>query len=344
MLGITFLGEGRLKVGDHPEPDYGPSDIKIAIQMSGICGTDLHSFGHPGREALNPPADTIPGHEVCGTITAVGDAVTSFTVGDRVVANHIIGCGFCEPCRLGAPHFCPDRKRIGREVTGSMGQFVVAPERNVFHLDDDLTFVDGAMMACNLGTAYSALRRVGASAAHAIGVFGAGPVGMCVLAVAGALGASVVVVEPNAQRRELAAKVGDCTVIDPQEHDPVGIMHELTDGRGVDVAIDVTGVEVAQNQALDATRALGTAVLLGVGGHTRIEPFRQLIAKDLTVVGSYTYKLGEFADMTRFVRRHDLALKELVAGVYSPRQAEAAFAEAVSGSTGKILFDWEGIN
>ena len=339
MFGIRFLGEGRLETStDHPEPAYGPSDVKIALRMSGICGTDLHSFGHPGRPSLNPPADTIPGHEVCGTVAAVGDAVTGFAVGDRVVANHIIGCGLCEYCRLGAPHFCPARQRIGREVTGSMGQFVVAPERNVFRLDDELSFVDGALMACNFGTAYAALRRAGASGAHTVAVFGLGPVGLCVVLAARALGAGVIGVEPNAHRRELARRTGGVVVVDPSTEDPVEA------ARGVDIAVDVTGVPVAQNQALDATRALGTTVLLGVGGETRIDPFRQLIAKDLTVIGSYTYKLGEFADMSRFLRRHRLSLRQIVTSTYPPQQAEAAFQEAVSGSSGKILFDWSGVD
>jgi threonine dehydrogenase-like Zn-dependent dehydrogenase len=118
----------------------------------------------------------------------------------------------------------------------------------------------------------------------------------------------------------------------------------VTGRRGVDVAVDVTGTGAAQNAAIDSTRPMGTMVFIGVGGETTISPFRQLIAKDLNVFGSYTYKLGEFEDMTRFLLRHRLDFSRIVGATYTPQEAEQAFRDAVSTAKGKILFDWSGVS
>ncbi len=342
MLGIKFTGAGSLEVGDYAEHEPGPGDVKIATGVSGICGTDLHTFGRPGQQAPRTPPAVIPGHEICGTVVAVGDGAGDFRVGDRVVANHIVGCGVCGYCRQGAPHFCPTRQRAGRDFNGSMGQSVVIPARNVFHLHDDLTFVDGVFMACNFGTAFSALRRAGVSGADTVAVFGLGPVGLCVALTATALGARVIGVELNEQRRALAAQVVGCEVVDPVAAPPAEAVLVLTGGRGADVAVDVTGAGAAQNAAIDATRPMGTMIFIGVGGDTTISPFRQLISKDLTVYGSYTYKLGEFDDMTRFLLRHRLDFTQVVGATYEPQQAVQAFDDALSTAKGKILFEWRG--
>ena len=343
MLGIKFTGGGGLEVGDYPDSgEPGPGEVKIATGVSGICGTDLHTFGRPGQPAPKPPA-VIPGHEICGTVVAVGAAADAFRVGDRVVANHIVGCGVCGYCRQGAPHFCPTRVRGGRDFNGSMGQSVVIAARNVFPLHEDLTFLDGVFMACNFGTAFSALRRANVSGADTVAVFGLGPVGLCVALTAGALGARVIGVELNERRRQLAGRVAGCEVVDPAASPPAEAVLALTGGRGADVAVDVTGAGAAQNAAIDATRPMGTMVFIGVGGNTTISPFRQLIAKDLTVYGSYTYKLGEFDDMTRFLLRHRLDFARIVGATYAPQQAEQAFRDAVSTDKGKILFDWSSV-
>lgn len=344
MIGILFKGEGELEVTEVPAPTLGIGEVKIATGMSGICGTDLHSFGRKGEKALYPPANVPPGHEIAGTVVEVGEGVASLAVGDRVVGNHIVGCGHCEMCHAGTPHFCPTRQRIGRERSGTLGQYVVVPERNVFHLRNDLSFAAGVLLACNFGTAYSALRRASASGDNTVAVFGLGPVGLCLVIAARGLGASVIAVEPNERRRVLAQELAECSVLDPAATDVATAVQEETEGRGVDVAIDATGVEAAQNQALDVTRPLGTMVFIGVGGDTTISPFRQLIGKDLTVLGSYTYKLHEFAAMLAFVRRTGISLDQLVTASFHPREAAQAFALTISGAPGKIVFDWSEIN
>ena len=341
MLGITFTGGGGLVVGDFAEDEPGVGEVKIETAVSGICGTDLHTFGRPGQPATKPPG-VIAGHEICGTVTDVGEGAP-FRLGERVVANHIVGCGVCGYCRQGAPHFCATRRRAGRDFNGSMGQRVVIAARNVFRLHDDLTWVDGVFMACNFGTAFSAVRRAGVSGEDSVAVFGLGPVGLCVAVTAKAMGARVIGVELSAERRALAERVVRCEVVDPAAGSAAEAVLALTGGVGVDVALDATGVGAAQNAAIDATRPMGTMVFIGVGGETTISPFRQLIAKDLNVFGSYTYKLGETDDMTRFLLRHRLNFGAIVGRTCGPREAESAFADALSASMGKVLFDWAGV-
>ena len=345
MKGAMFLGNQEVVVREFPDPQPGPGEAVVRVKMSGVCGNDLHFYrlkeGQAGSGGYVTLPEVIPGHECCGVVEVVGGGVTLFRPGDRVVAHHFLGCGICRFCQRGAPHPCSERQVMGRQFNGSYGQFVVVPERNLQPIPDDLGFMEGALMSCNFGTAFSALKKAKVSGDDTVAVFGLGPVGLCVVMVAAARGAQVIGVDLVPERLGLAQKLGAAEVINGSETDAVEEVKALTGGFGADVTLDVTGINAAQNQALDATGPTGTMVFLGVGDETTIQPMTQLILKDLTVLGSLTYKLGEFGDIAEFITRHRSNFEQLVAGVFTIDQVSDAMHLANTRTAGKVLFRWE---
>src|SRR3954447_1174695 len=212
------------------------------MRASGICGSDVRAIyrEHLGR---GPEAyrGVIAGHEPCGDVVAVGAGCERFREGDRVVLYHIAGCGLCHDCRLGYMIGCtsPTRAAYGWQRDGGHADYLLAEERTCVALPDELSHVDGACIACGFGTAYEALCRAQVSGADAVLVTGLGPVGLAVGTLAAALGAGPVIgVDPAAERRELAERLGAVDASLPADAALDERVGELTGGGGWDVAVD----------------------------------------------------------------------------------------------------------
>src|SRR4051812_3584934 len=182
------------------------------MKASTICGSDIRAIY---REHLGSGAEAyrnvIAGHESCGVIVEVGSGCRRFAVGDCVILYHIAGCGVCPDCRTGYMISCmsPLRAAYGWQRDGGHADYLLAEESTCIALPDELSFVDGACVACGFGTAYEALRRAGVSGRDAVLVTGLGPVGLATGLLAHALGASRVIgVDVAGERRDLALRVG----------------------------------------------------------------------------------------------------------------------------------------
>ena len=212
MRAVVLDGRGSIELRDIPEPTPGPTDIVIAPEAVGICGTDLHLAVGDYPSGSFP---VVPGHEFAGTIRAVGDDVTDFSVGDRVSVDPNPSCGTCEQCLAGATNLCLVIKPIGIAVNGACAELVSVPQDVVYRLPDDLDAATGALIepfACVLHAA----SRVGPFTNRRVLVYGAGSIGLLVVAYARAKGAaSVEVVEPSPVRRSAAEEFGADVVSAP---------------------------------------------------------------------------------------------------------------------------------
>ena len=182
----------------------------LEVRASTICGSDLRAIyrEHLG-EGPEAYQDVIGGHEPCGVVVAVGDGCVDTLVGDRRVVYHISGCGVCEQCRLGYAIGClsPRRAAYGWQRDGGHAEYLLAEEKDLLHLPDSLSYLDGACVACGFGTAYEPLRRLNVSGADTVLVVGLGPVGLAVGMLAKALGSPLVVgTDPSQSRRDQAAE------------------------------------------------------------------------------------------------------------------------------------------
>ena len=348
MKGIVFLGDRKLELMDFPDPTPGPRDVVLEIKASGICGTDLG----PYRRELKPGSrvssgvsridgPVIAGHEPCGIVAAVGSAVSGHEVkiGQRVMDHHYDGCGTCRHCKSGWSQMCLDGAVVyGSGGHGAHARYMTVPAHTLVPLPDDLSFEAGAAISCGTGTAYGALKRLALEGDETIVIFGQGPVGLSGTQLAAAMGARVIAVDISSDRRQMALEKGADIAIDPLADDLVQTIKDLTHGEGADKALDATSSADARRNAVRSTRAWGTACLVGIGGEVTLEVLPDLIHRQITLVGHWTFsKVGQ-ADCARFVSDRKIDVDSLFTHKWGLEQAEEAYELFDQQKTGKGVF------
>jgi len=316
----------------------------VRMKASSLCGSDLRAIYRPHDQGTGPEAyqGVIAGHEPCGIIERVGPGVRRFTAGDRVVIYHIAGCGVCADCRAGWMISCPrpERAAYGWQRDGGHAPYVLADERTLVALPDELSYLDGAMVACGLGTAYAACLRAGVSGHDRVLITGLGPVGIGAAMLCRALGAEVVGVEAVPERVALAARL-DLGEVLPPDDDVLPALMQRTTGRGFEVAIDCSGNAEARHTCLEAARAWGRVVYVGEGGTVSFAPSPLLIHKQLSLYGSWVCSLPQMEDLVERLVRWDLHPDAMVTHRFSLDQARDAYETFDSGHTGKVAIVWE---
>ncbi len=344
MTGAVLPGNSTVELRPFPIPEPGAGQVRIAMKASSICGSDIRAIyrAHLGSGPEGYQPGTVAGHEPCGQIEAVGPDVTRFQVGDRVVVYHIGGCGLCANCRAGWMISChsPMRAAYGWQRNGGHAPFLLADERVLVALPDALTFVDGAMVACGLGTAYAACLRAGVSGRDRVLITGLGPVGLGAALLCRALGAQVVGVESNPARVEFAASLGFTHVVAPGESALAELM-TLGEGHGFEVGIDCSGAGAARHLLLEAAREWGRVVFVGEGGTVTFEPSPLLIHKQLTLHGSWVCSIGQMEELVEQLAKWGLHPEVLVTHRFALEQADEAYELFASGQSGKVAFVWE---
>jgi alcohol dehydrogenase len=268
MRAVTFQAPGEVLVAEVPEPEIlHPADAIVKIEASGVCGSDLHIYH--GRVQIEP-GFTI-GHEYVGTVLAVGEEVREVNVGDRVLGCFQTACGHCFFCRRGWFHKCDSSRTFGHGATlgslpGTQAEQALVPNADLVlrrvpeGMSDDVALFAGDVM----GTGYHSVVDSGLRPGDAAAVLGLGPVGLCAVQAARAVGAArVIAVDSVADRLRMAESFGALSV-HLSEGDPRAVVREVTDGRGVDVCIDAVGDPRALELALRLTRKCGTVQTIGV--------------------------------------------------------------------------------
>ena len=344
MSGVVLPGDRRLEIREFEVPTPGPREVLIEIKASSLCGSDLRAIYRPHDQGSGPEAykGVIAGHEPCGQIAAVGAEVTRFKVGDRVIAYHIAGCGVCEACRSGWMIGChsPAREAYGWQRDGGHAPFMVAQERTLVPLPDELTYLDGAMVACGFGTVYAACLRAKISGRDEVLITGLGPVGLGAALLARALGARVTGVEGNPDRVGLANELGFAHVIAPGDGALAQLM-EHTQGRGYEVAIDCSGAPPARHLCLEAARDWGNVVFVGEGATVSFEPSPLLLHKQLTLHGSWVCSIGQMEELVEKLVAWQLHPECIVTHKFTLDQAREAYEIFDSGQSGKVAIVWE---
>jgi L-iditol 2-dehydrogenase len=256
---------GDLRVEDLPVPEAGPGDLVIRVRTCSTCGTDAKIFRF-GHHHISLPR--VLGHEVAGEITEVGSGVGGWSVGDRVQIIAAIPCGVCHYCRKGQHTVCEDLESIGYQYDGGFAEFMRVPAKvlsvdGVNRIPEHVPFEEASLtepLACVLNG--QELAQVGEG--DVVVILGAGPIGCLHVRLARARGAkTVVLIDVNQGRLDLAARAEPDAAIDSTKDDPIDAVRKLTEGRGADVVITATGVGQAQEQALEMTASRGRISLFG---------------------------------------------------------------------------------
>jgi len=343
MPGVVLPGERRLEIRDFPIPEPGPGQVLVRTQASTICGSDLRAIYRPATQGTGPEAyrGVIAGHEPAGVIEAVGPGVQRFEAGDRVAIYHIAGCGLCHECRGGWMISCssPLRAAYGWQRDGGHAPYLIAEERTLVALPDVLSYLDGALVACGLGTAWAACLRAGISGADRVLVTGLGPVGIGAAMLAQALGAQVTGFDVSAERMALAQSLG--IRVAPPETDPAAALRQASDGVGFEVALECSGSPDARRLCLEVARPWGRVVFVGEGGSVSFDVSPLVIHPQLTVSGSWVCSIGQMEQLVELLVRWDLKPDRMVTHRFEISDAAEAYQLADAGAAGKIalVFD-----
>ena len=338
MRGVIFEGNRKASIREFPDPKAGPGEAVIQIKASGLCGTDLH------RYRGDDPVTMITGHEPCGVIAELGTgSPETLKVGDRVMCHHYSGCGICEICSMGYEQLCPTGHVTygGGTGHGANADYILVPSRTLVHLHDSLSFEEGAAISCGTGTAWNGLQKMNISGRDTVVVFGQGPVGLSGTLSAKSMGARVIGVDVVSERLELSKELGADHVVNASNDDPVAAILELTGGLGASASLETSGNPTARQEVLQCLAPFGRCCYVGVGGPAEIDFNRDVIFKVITIFGSWTFSKAELIEISRFFVETRAPLSKLITHRYSLDQAEEAFQEFDSSTTGKCVFVME---
>ena len=287
-------------------PAIGLRDVLIRVKAAGICHSDAH------YRAGVSPVESLPltlGHEVAGVVERAGSDVRRFAPGDRVCVHYLVTCGECGFCENGTEQFCAAAQMIGKHREGGYAEFIVVPERSVFLLPDEIPFEQGAILMCSSATSLHALHKARLRPGETVAIFGVGGLGISALQLARHFGAAEVYgVDINARKLELAARFG-AVPVNAGEGDPVKQLRNLTDGRGVDVALELVGLPLTMRQAVQSLAILGRAALVGLTRETfEVAPYSELLNKEAEIIGVSDHLASEIPLLLDLVRTGRLDL------------------------------------
>src|SRR5438309_3621423 len=289
-------------------PEISPSEVLVRVAPCALCHSDAH---YPAGIS---PIDSLPvtlGHEVAGRVETVGRDVHHVSSGDRVYVHYLVSCGCCDFCRRGHEQFCSKGQMIGKHRDGGYAEFIKVPGRNVFVLPDEIPFEHGAIMMCSSATALHALNKARLKSDESVAIFGFGGLGFSALQLARAFGCGeVYVVDINPAKLASIATFGGIP-IDAIAADSVEQIGEATDGKGVDVSLELVGSAITMGQAIRCLGVCGRVALVGLTAESMsIRPYPEVINKEIEIIGVSDHLAAELALLMQLARNGKLCFPE----------------------------------
>lgn len=342
MMGAILPGNStvELKEFDIPKPGYG--QVLVQTKATTICGSDIRCIyrEHLGKGPEGYIPGMIAGHEPCGIIIQEGEGLKRFKKGDRVVIYHISGCGVCNDCRRGYYISCKSehRKAYGWQRDGGMAPYILCDEKDLIELPDELTFKDGAQVACGFGTVYEAIEKIGVSGNDAVLVTGLGPVGLATLMLCKAMGANKLIgVEMMDYRINLARELGLVDYVFKPGENTLNDILEVTNGMGVERSFDASASDLARHLAIQATRERGKIAFVGEGGTCTFNPSPDIIHGQKTIYGSWVTSLWKMEELVERLVRWKIHPDKLITHEFPLEKAKEAYALMADGQCGKVV-------
>jgi (R,R)-butanediol dehydrogenase/meso-butanediol dehydrogenase/diacetyl reductase len=307
MPAAVYVGEGEIEIREIDVPTIGPTDVLVEVSHCGICGTDLHLVLE--RYARR---GSVLGHEWAGTVAGVGDTVTGWEVGARVVSNPVAGCGACRACRHGRPAVCLRRARpdLLDFAHGAFTRYQSTSASRLIRLPETLS-TRAAALTEPTAIAIHTVNLSGVMPDDRVLVTGAGPVGLLTVAVLRARGVrDITVSEPVTLRRERALAVGARVAVPPTElgHAPMG----RPVAAPFAVAFECSGNAFAAESALDQLDYAGTLVFVGTGRDSPRINHNRVIVLELSLLGAYNYDADGFVGAVELLASGELPLDALI--------------------------------
>lgn len=310
MKGLVYHGNELLKWEDVPDVEPKSNEVKIRVKAAGICGSDVHGYqGITGRRI--PPM--IMGHEFSGVVCEVGSDVATLKPGDRVVPFPMDYCGECVTCQKGDVQFCPDKKQFGvLTVDGAFAEYISVPAKVCYKLTDSVSFSAGSTIE-PLAVAYRGVEHAGDIEGKNVLVVGSGTIGLMLVACAKVKNpARIFVTDLSDTRLNVAERMGADITINPSASEVKEAIMANTGGQGVDVSFEAVGVTPACVQSLENLRIGGQAIWLGQGKKTVEIGMLDIVTRELSISGSFTYGLDAFKSAVDMLNRGKIDVAPLI--------------------------------
>ena len=336
---VKHKAEPGLWLMDVPEPETGPGDVLIKVLRTGICGTDLHIRNWDGwaQQAVTTPR--VLGHEFVGEVAHIGADVQDIKVGDIVSGEGHLVCGKCRNCLAGRRHLCRSTVGLGVGVDGAFAEYVALPASNVWVHRTEVD-LDVAAIFDPFGNAvHTALSfpLVGED----VLITGAGPIGIMAAAVAKHAGArSVVITDVSEPRLELARQVGATLAVNVAQSSIAEAQHKLGLKEGFDIGLEMSGRPEAMRDMVDNMTHGGRIAMLGLPAQEFAVDWSKIVTSMITIKGIYGREMYETWYAMTVLIEAGLDLRPVITGSYGYQDFEAAFDEAATARSGKIILDW----
>lgn len=316
MKALVLEEYNKLVYKDMPTPRIEDNEALVEVKACGICGSDVHGMdGSSGRRHT----PLIMGHEASGVIAERGSAVTGFEEGHRVTFDSTIYCGTCFYCRQGLINLCDNRRVLGVSPPeyrqhGAFAQYVAVPEHILYRLPDNLSFVQAAMVE-PVSIAFHAVSLTPISLNDSAVVIGSGMVGIFVVQALRAAGCgTVIAVDLEQSKLDLALKLGADHGLLAGEVDVPEEVRKLTDGRGANIAVEVVGNTIAVNTAINSLRKGGALTIVGNLAPTVEFPLQEVVTRQISVAGSCSSS-GEYPACLDMIARGVVNVDALVSKI-----------------------------
>ena len=332
MRAAVFHGPNQpLAIEEVPTPTPGPGQILVKVAACGVCHTDLHYLDHGTPTAKKPPL--ILGHEAAGTVAALGPDVKAFAEGDRVLLPAVLTCGTCFFCRTGRENICQSMVMFGNNIDGAYAEFVLAPANDAFRLPEEIPLVEGSIIADAISTPFFAVtRRAGLRPGDSCLVMGCGGVGMNAVQIAAAIGCKVIAVDVLDRKLEFAKSFGAFAAINAKNTPSLAKdVRKLTNGLGVDVAIECIGNPATMESAFSTLRKGGRLVVIGYTDKTMNLPVQKIMYFEQEVIGSLGCRPVDYPPLIEMARLGKVRVREMVTHRFPLADINKAFDLLRSG-------------
>ena len=331
MKAVYVSEPGKLEVIEVEKPKIQKNtQVLVKITAAGICGSDLHIYHGTHAYATYP---RIIGHEGCGIVAEVGADVKNVAVGDSVIIEPIHGCGTCYACKNGRYNCCPDIVVAGVHADGVMEEYLVVESDKLYKYDpEELTSVEAAT-AEPYTVGAQANAQAGTQEGDLVLVHGAGPIGLIICDLAASRGAEVIVSEVNEDRLKMAKDFGAIYTINPKKEDVKEAVMRITEGKGVNVVFETSGVPALTSLSVELLSPHGRMVPLTFAPEPVPINFR-LINKNELVISGTRNQNSKFAEVVKELPERKDRLDKLVTHVFSVDEAEKAFETALDKTSG----------
>lgn len=335
MLTANYVGDRTIRIDTVESVPPGTGEVQIRVAYNGLCGTDLHILhGNMDARVATPLAF---GHEMSGTIAALGAGVEGWTVGDPVTVMPLDWDGTCPACLAGNQHICQNLNFIGIDSPGALQGLWNVPSEVLVALPSGLR-LDHAALVEPVAVAVHDVRRAALVAGEHVVVIGGGPIGVLIASVARQFGGTVVVVELDEKRRAAVAALG-FEVLDPRTTDQVAWVTEWTGGAGADVVFEVSGAAAAVLGATELAKVRGRLVVVAIHPTPREINLQRVFWRELTIIGARVYQRTDFETAIELLERGAIPAELLISKIVPLTETQHAFDDLESGAAMKILVD-----